>query len=66
MNFPNGFLEKRYGLTPDLPISKDLIFEYYIFADELNVTRKGRGFTVQSKQTGANLAKYINQQVLKI
>ena len=68
MTFPNGFLEIEYGLTPDLNIPSDIIFEYVIFANQLNVMKPsvGKGFTVESKQKGQPLASYITQQTDKI
>jgi hypothetical protein len=68
MTFPNGFLQKEYGLTPNLHIPSDITFEYVIFADQLDIMKPsiGRGFTVQSTQKGQKLAKYIIQKSQQI
>jgi hypothetical protein len=68
MRFPNGFLEKQYGLTPDMNIPKDIVFEYYIGSEHLNVTKpsKNRGFTIETKEKGTHLVQYIKREYAQL
>jgi hypothetical protein len=64
MKVPNVFLENKYGLTLHSNIPKDLVFEYVVYAEQMNVMigDTGRGFTIETNERGQNLARYITQK----